>query len=67
MTQIDSEEYIPTERVAIIVWRLRDGEQLSTAEIAAAVGLNLRAAQYMMAKLSRVLPLRYHNGLWEIM
>jgi len=52
------DELLPTERVAIVVRLLfREGQALTSAEIAIRVGLTRRGAWRMMTKLSRVLPI----------
>lgn len=67
LLMVQESELIPTERVAIVVWRLRDGESLSTAEVALAVGLTNSGAWRLLQKLSRVLPVyQTDSGLWEM-
>lgn len=52
MIPIEAKELIPTERVAIVVWLLRDGKRLSTADVAGAVSLSHDGAYKMLLQLA---------------
>jgi hypothetical protein len=60
------DEYVTTERVGVIVWRLFGGEAMTTMEIAATAGITGNGAYRMMMRLSRVLPVMMANGKWSI-
>lgn len=53
-----------TERAAIIGWRLRSGEQMTTAEVAELLGIQREAARVLMLKVCRVLPVAQIGGVW---
>jgi hypothetical protein len=66
MVQDSTSEYIPTERVAIAVFWLMQGNRLTTAEIARLTGLTPSGAWYMLQKICRVLPVSLSDsGEWE--
>lgn len=53
----------PTERIAVVVWRLAAGYRPTTAEIAVSAGISRSGAWEMMSRLSRVLPVcQVRNG-----
>ena len=56
------EEFIPTERVAVIVRRLTLGERMTTVEVAALAGITPAGARMMLGKISRVTPLCQDEG-----
>lgn len=58
------EDYITTERVAIVVHRLTLGRKFTTKEVSALTGINRHSAWSMLCKISRVLPLCYEDGYW---
>ena len=58
------EDYIPTERIALVVFWLVQGSQLTTGDIARLAGISQQGAWSMMQKICRVLPLYQENGLW---
>lgn len=58
------QQYVPTERSALIVLFLMQGSQLSTAEIARLTGLTPQGAWSMLQKICRVVPLYQENGMW---
>lgn len=61
----DVDELIPTERVAVVLWRLYGGERMTVAEIAQYVGISPRAVRYMLDKVARVLPIcQGIDGRW---
>ena len=58
------EDYITTERVAIVVHPLTLGRKFTTKEVAALTGISRQNAWAMLCKISRVLPLCYEDGYW---
>lgn len=60
----DPGEYLPTERIGVIVYALALGIRLTTAQVADLCGLRYAGAHRMLCKLSRVIPLAYEDGLW---
>lgn len=49
----------------MVAWRLADGAGMTTRDVAACVGLQLRGAYHMMNKLMKVLPIRLdRRGRW---
>lgn len=62
----DEEGLVTTERVAIVLWKLINGECLTTAEIAGAVSLKPDSARRMMNKISRKWPVVQIDGKWEL-
>lgn len=60
----ETDEMVTTERVAVVVHLLTLGRKMTTAQVAARVGVNRHAAWYMLSKISRVLPLTQIDGLW---
>ncbi|MFZ1770074.1 MAG: hypothetical protein WAU00_12800 [Caldilinea sp.] len=61
-------DFCTTERVAIVTRRLALGAHLSTADVAALVGITRCGAWSMLAKLSRVAPIvQDDNGKWYIL
>lgn len=62
----EAEEYIVTERVAVIVRLLTLGRRYTTAEVAALLGMERTGAFKMLAKISRVVPLAEIDGRWTM-
>jgi len=60
----EEREYITTERVAVIVWQLADGEALTTAQVAEIAGISRQGAFQMLQKLARVIPILCFDGEW---
>ena len=58
---------MPTERVAVTVWLLSQGWQLSTKDIASLVGITSQGAYQMMDRVSRVVPVVLDAGKWRLM
>ncbi len=56
---------VTTERVGIVVDRLKDGHRGTTNEVAAWVGLTRFGAWEMLTRLSRVLPITLIDGCWQ--
>ena len=59
------EPEVTTERVGIVAWRLAQGWQATTAEIAEWAGISRNGAWYLLIKLSRVLPIEMIDGRWQ--
>lgn len=59
------EPEVTTERVGIVAWRLAQGWQATTAEIAEWAGISRNGAWYLLMKLSRVLPIEMIDGRWQ--
>lgn len=58
-------DYLPTERASLVTSWLRDGQQLSTNEIAQRTGISRYSAWKMLHRLARVVPIyRTQQGLW---
>lgn len=66
----DTDEMIPTERVARTVYLLTRGHRFRTMEIAIITGLKRDSARIMLNKISRVLPLQEpcaeNGGRWHM-
>ena len=60
----EAEDYVVTERAALVAWRLHQGEAMTTAEVAALVGLQRPAAHKLMEKICRVLPITQVDRKW---
>jgi hypothetical protein len=62
----DIAELIPTERVAVVLWRIYGGERLNPGEIAGYVGISRQGVHAMMGKISRVTPVECaSDGYWQ--
>ena len=59
------EPEITTERVALVVHRLAQGERATTKEIADWIGLTRFGAWEMLSRISRVLPITVVEGCWQ--
>lgn len=59
-----AEEYIPTERVGVVVWLLGRGHKFTTLEVSRIAGITPRGALMMMDKLCRVLPMTRDGAIW---
>lgn len=53
----ETDEMIPTERVAIITYMLARGHRFTTMECGVIAGISRQGAWAMLNKISRVLPL----------
>lgn len=62
----DRDELTPQERAAIVAWFLARGEELTTRDIARYTGLSMRRAQSLINDLSRVLPIYFCVGRWQM-
>lgn len=56
-----------TERVAVVVMELMNGEEMTTRQVAEATGLTHVGAWYLMNRLGRIWKLRlaYVKGAWK--
>ena len=61
----EGDSTVTTERVGIVVDRLKDGHRGTTNQIAAWVGLTRFGAWHMLTCLSRVLPITSIDGCWQ--
>lgn len=55
----------PQERAAVVAWRLAQGAELTTQDIADATGLTIRRARGLANELSRVIPIHCIDGYWQ--
>lgn len=60
----EEREYVATERAAIIAVHLVTGYVLSTAAIAALLGMTDEGARLLMGKVARVVPVTFEDGAW---
>jgi len=58
------DDYITTERVAVVVRALTLGDKLTTADVARLVGISRQGAHIMLTKIARVTPLYEECGRW---
>lgn len=56
-----------TERVAVVVMELLNGEEMTTREVAELVGINRGGAYIMLTKISRVTPIYCEKGRWKLL
>lgn len=62
------DEYLPTQRGALIAWHLARGERLTTVEIARLSGVTYDGARRLMEKLSAALPIYQDDcGTWTLL
>ena len=63
----DVDEYVITERAALIAWHLAHGEGMRTSDVVALTGLERQGAWKLMCRLSRVLPIYQDDiGVWQV-
>lgn len=56
----------PSERVALVVWRMAQGDSLTTQQVAQLTGLTVNGAYLLLCRISRVLPLYQDEQLvWQ--
>lgn len=60
------DEFIPTERIALIVYLLSQGYRFTTSQAARRVGITTDGAALMLRKASRVIPICEEKGLWKL-
>ena len=66
MADYPGSDLVVTERAAQTAWLLCEGATLTTREIAARVGLQVKSAYHMMNKIARVLPVQLDDeGRWH--
>ena len=58
-------DYTTTERVGLVVWWLAHGDGMSVADAVKLTGLSRQGAWDMLCRLSRVLPIYSHRGVWQ--
>lgn len=56
-----------TERVAIVVMDLMNGEEYTTAEVAELAGLSKAGAWLLMSRLCRVIPITQVDHKWQML
>lgn len=61
------DEFIPTERIALVVYLLAQGECFTTRQIANRVGITPDGASLLLRKASRVIPLAEYRGVWSLL
>lgn len=61
------DEFIPTERIALITLDLARGKVLTTTTVSANYGVTMSGARRMLYKLSRVLPLAQDGQQWYLL
>lgn len=54
-----------TERVALVVFHLLEGAELTTAEVADMAGVQWSGAEKMLDKASRVVPITKYESKWR--
>lgn len=64
---IEDDEMVTTERVALVVWQIANGNSLSTADVAKMLCITHSGAWRLLAKLCRVLPVSMTDGVWHKM
>ena len=56
----------PQERAALIAWHLAHGEALCPEALMSLTGLTADRCRHLMYELSRVLPIYYEDGYWQV-
>lgn len=59
------EPEVTTERVGVVAWRLAQGVQMTTYDVAEWTGLTHSGAWYLLTRLSRVLPIVLIDKHWQ--
>lgn len=58
----------PSERVAVVVWALAQGQRLTTRQVARLTGMSMRSAYALLCRISRVLPIcQDDNWAWSLL
>ena len=57
---------ITTERAAMVVWMLVNGQTPSTAEVASILGMSRQGAHAHLSKIARVVPIVLDDGRWQL-
>jgi len=56
-----------SERVAVVMERLYEGQTMTTVEVAKLTGLTVRGAYYLMNRLCRVQPIVLYDKRWMLL
>lgn len=56
---------LPTERIALVAWRLAQGNAYTAREVADMTGLTWFGAHRLLCKVSRTLPIYSDGGKWQ--
>lgn len=64
MSDAEREDLVVTERAAYIVYLLMRGKTLTTAEIAAELGMTHSGAWQLLQKVARRVPIRQDLDYW---
>lgn len=56
-----------TERVALIVYLLSQGAEMTSQEVARRTGLTTGSGLRLLQRVSRVIPLCETDGVWQMM
>ena len=59
------DDLTPQDRAGMIGFLLGAGSRMRTRDVAKLVGLSMRGALCLMAKLSRVSPIHEFRGFWQ--
>jgi hypothetical protein len=59
-------EFIPTERIALVIYLLAQGHSFTIRQVAHKVGITTGGASLMLRKASRVIPLCEEKGVWSL-
>jgi len=60
----EDSEYLPTERIGLIVYHLCEGEIFTVAQVAEMAGITYQGARQMLNRLSRTIPILCLDGEW---
>jgi len=61
----NSSDLLPTERVALAMWLLMQ-QPMTTRNLALRLGMSIEGARVMLTKMSRVVPIHWHEGRWQV-
>lgn len=64
---MQSQDMRTTDRVAMICWLLLQGRAMTTVDVAKRTGMTRQGAWYLMARLSRTVPLYNDSGQWRLL
>ena len=66
MADAPDSEYTYTERIALLVWWLAEGERLTTEQVVQRFHIRRGEAAKMFTRISRKLPIyREDGGVWQ--
>lgn len=62
------DELTSIERAVFVAWRMAEGDEFTTAEVAVLVGLTWQGAYYLMTTASRILPIYQDDKskIWKL-